>query len=210
MSGCGARCGIQQTRAREREEAIGLARQILVEPPAIDGRPLRALESLRQALEAALPVRAVREPDDSVLALHCVATTEESTWLERRAGLGPRPLAAQQSALRVLLSPYGTYAALQEVRFTATPEEGGEWVEEQRLAGVEDRRMQHLVRGAQGLLRREGLTLLDVALLVEPEGPTTLWQLLMERDPPATTVGTFVADEVRGSGDHRCSVQRST
>lgn len=199
MGACGATCGIQRTREREREAARDLANRCWPDGPL--GEPAVAGEGiddegaarLAEALGEILPVRAVAlgAEGDRASSVYCLATTDDTTWLERREGLGAIPRRAEDRGLRVVLSPVGPYAALQEVALLGSDDGEGVWVEERRLAGVEDRRMQHLVRGAQAVIRREGITLLDAAFLAEPHGAGTLWQSLFERDAPSSAVGDY-------------------
>ncbi len=199
MGACGATCGIQRTRERERESARALADRCWPEgplgEPGVAGEGVDGARAARLAevLGEILPVRAVAlgAEGDRAASVYCLATTDDTTWLERREGAGSIPRRAEDRGLRVVLSPVGLYAALQEVTLVGSDDGEGVWVEERRLAGVEDRRLQHLVRGAQAVIRREGLTLLDAAFLAEPHGPGTLWQSLFELDPPASAVGDY-------------------
>ena len=199
MGACGATCGIQRTREREREVARALADRCWPEGPlgepgsAGEGVDPECAARLAGVLGEILPVRALTAAarGDGAASIYCLATTDDTTWWERRAGVGPTPRRGEDQGLRVVLSPVGPYAALQEVILVGSDEREGLWVEERRAAGVEDRRLQHLVRGAQAVIRREGLTLLDAAFLAEPHGDGTLWQSLFERDPAASVVGDF-------------------
>lgn len=197
MGACGATCGIQRTREREREAARALARRCWPDGPLGALRdPGESVDRgvaarLARALGEVLPVRALVADADGAASVYCLATTDDTTWWERRAGTGPSPRRDEDRGLRIVLSPFGDYAALQEVTLLGREDADGVWVEEVRVAGVEDRRLQHIVRGAQGVIRREGLTLLDAAFLAEPHGAGTLWQSLFERDVAACVVGDF-------------------
>lgn len=199
MGACGATCGIQRTREREREAARALAERCWPEGPlgepgvAGEGVDFARASRLAQTLGEILPVRAVAlcADGDRAASVYCLATTDDTSWLDRREGLGASPRRREDRGLRVVLSPVGPYAALQEVTLQGSDDGDGVWIEERRLAGVEDRRMQHLVRGAQAVIRREGITLLDAAFLAEPHGPGTLWQSLFERDAPSSAVGDY-------------------
>lgn len=199
MGACGATCGIQRTRERERDAARAQAHRCWPEGPlgdpgaAGEGVDAERVAELVEALRAVLPARvtALYATVDGAASVYCLATTDETTWLDRREGTGLAPLRGEDRGLRVVLSPLGPYAALQEVTLAGSDDGEGVWVEERRVAGVEDRRLQLLVRGAQGVIRRAGLTLLDAAFLAEPHGDGTLWQSLFERDPPSSAVGVY-------------------
>jgi hypothetical protein len=199
MGACGATCGIQRTRERERDVARALAHRCWPEGPlgdpgaAGEGVDHERVADLAAALREILPARvmAVNATADGAASVYCLATTDETSWLDRREGTGVAPLRGEDRGLRVVLSPLGLYAALQEVTLVGSDDGEGVWVEERRAAGVEDRRLQLLVKGAQGVIRRAGLTLLDAAFLAEPHGEGTLWQSLFERDPPASAVGDY-------------------
>jgi hypothetical protein len=199
MGACGATCGIQRTRERERDAARALAHRCWPEGPHGDpgaggeGVDRERAEHLADSLREILPARvmAVHAGADRAASVYCLATTDDTTWLDRREGTGAAPLRGEDRGLRVVLSPVGLYAALQEVTLLGSDDGEGVWIEERRAAGVEDRRLQLLVRGAQGVIRRAGLTLLDAAFLAEPHGAGTLWQSLFERDPPASAVGDY-------------------
>jgi hypothetical protein len=199
MGACGATCGIQRTRERERDVARALAHRCWPDGPlgdpgaAGEGVDHERAADLAEALREVLPARVmvVNATADGAASVYCLATTDETSWLDRREGTGVAPLRGEDRGLRVVLSPVGLYAALQEVTLVGSDDGDGVWVEERRVAGVEDRRLQLLVKGAQGVIRRAGLTLLDAAFLAEPHGAGTLWQSLFERDPPASAVGDY-------------------
>jgi hypothetical protein len=78
------------------------------------------------------------------------------------------PEASEERGLRVGLSALHRAATVQEFALRATVEGTVAWVEESRVAGVDDRRLQLFVKAAQGLLRTMKITTLDAAFL---EGP---------------------------------------
>jgi hypothetical protein len=211
---CGATCGITNVREREREAALAVAARL--HSGMVWRRQRRAeravsydtLVAIGRRLEELLPVRAivrVAADDDGADSLYLLAGLRAPALCEIADGAPCEPLSEvplRETYLRVALSPFAPFATLQEVRIVARPMRGGDHVEivEEPMAGVEDRRLASIVKGLQGALRREGLTLLDMAFLsgvvegppqrafeAEFEERPTLWSLLFE-PAPATTV----------------------
>ncbi len=197
MSACGTSCGITRERERQKDAARALARSLVAGGDA-GATPWREgeVDALAAALGEALPCR-VCVVEDEATWIHLVATVDDRAWVAARE-LGEAPPARErETSLRVGLSRHARYATLQEVRFTGTADGDGRWVEEERVAGVEDRRLQHFVKAAQGILRRQRVVCLDAALLAEPaaEGDATLWEVFFDRDPMGTLAGVWVASE---------------
>jgi len=214
---CGSNCGI--TRARERQKAAARALVRVLYPYGFRARPAWSpddrpftddeIEGLARAFEDVLPcralvVRATSEHESDWI--HVVATMGEGSWVALREGVAGAPETASETSLRVGLSPFGRYATLQEVRVRGQREEGGWWVEEDRVVGVEDKRLQTFVKAIQGMLRKRDIVALDAAFLAEPvedpdgegnlltgESPT-LWTALFDRDPAATRTGMWVTE----------------
>jgi hypothetical protein len=119
---------------------------------------------------------------------------------------------SRETYLRIPFSPFGRFVTIQEVQVLAreVPSRGGSAasleIVEEPLAGVEDRRLRTMVKGLQGALRKKGLTLLDMAFLVQPvaggaqtafvrdfqEAPM-LWSLLFDPAPPTTVRASLVS-----------------
>ncbi|MBI5514447.1 MAG: hypothetical protein HY909_11805 [Deltaproteobacteria bacterium] len=200
MASCGASCGV--TRERERHRQLARQAALTRQESALEGFTAAELQRLARALGAALPCRVVTlgpGVEGPSWWLHLVATVAPTSWLERREGLKLQVPEGPETSLRVGLSAFGRFATLQEVRWLGLRDPDGLWIEARRAAGVEDRRLQTFVKATQGLLRREKITALDVAFLLEPSGspePPTLWQALFDPDLPETTVGCFLPEEL--------------
>jgi hypothetical protein len=105
--------------------------------------------------------------------------------------------------LRLVLSALGPFYALQEIRVCANVEPKGLWVEEQRFAGLEDRRLAHFVKATQGVLRKRRLIGLDAAFLSTPLTPAsapeeparTLWNALFDPEPMGGLSGEYVSSQ---------------
>lgn len=205
MGACGASCGITRQRDRERAAARRIAQAAWPHgrsPGGGLGPDLGALQSdTRGALAAqiveALPVRVIDVPEDGgqCAALYVIASVAAGSWVEHRLGRGERPEVSSEHGLRVCFSPVGPFATLQEVAVEASADPGGVWIVERRVAGIEDRRLQHMVRGVQGLLRKAKVVTLDAAFLAEPFADATLWSALFDHDPAVTSVGVYLAAE---------------
>ena len=221
MGACGAGCGITRERDREKEaalEAIQRAYPGGIWSSARRGPDLAlhpdAIRDLGESLESLLPVRAIPR----------LAGGEGCDWLYLLAGLhrpslvelcdrtglpADEPLHAAETSVRIGFSPLGPFVTLQEVVVRA---EGDELVEEPAL-GIQDRRLQAIVKGLQGALRKARLVVLDMAFLVEPGTPTgapspgreeqpefwaryddlpTRWSFLFEGTPPLTPRATLL------------------
>lgn len=199
---CGATCGITRERERQKQAARRLARAVLSRDAsgAVPWQPAdlptdpHELDDFARACEAALPcVSHVRHDDCPWVYL--VASVAPCSWLGLREGLTAAPTTPEETCLRIGFSPWGRYATLQEVRFHGARDGDGWWIEEERLVGVDDRRLQMFVKAAQGLLRKRRVVALDAAFLAEAarEGDdTTLWTALFERDAMTTRCGVWV------------------
>ncbi len=206
MGTCGASCGITKTREREREVATRVALRAFADgrrdtprwwPPSAVFEAGEA-EKLAEALRGALPCRAVVVPPADELAatwVYIVATMAEGSWVELREGHGGLvPEATEERGLRLGLSALHRAATVQEFSVRATVEGDAAWVEESRVAGVDDRRLQLFVKASQGLLRTMKITTLDAAFLEGPavEGGDPLWSLLFDAAPMVSRVGEWV------------------
>jgi len=207
MGTCGATCGITRERARQREDARQLALRCLAEGPSgasVDANGSQGreeAEALARRLEAVLPCQAHVVLDDAELGpgaawVYLTASVAGPTWVGFRAGEGPSPASGtEETAVRVGLCPYGRYATLQEVRLRGSAEGEGMFVEESRVVGVVDRRLQLFVKAIQGLLRSLRVVTLDAAFLVEPlsdDAEVTPWAALFDIDPMGTTVASYL------------------
>ncbi len=207
MGTCGASCGITKQRAKERHKATSAALRAFADGrrgtprwwPDATKFTTTEVESLAERLRQALPCRvAVVAPSDELGAtwLYVVATVGAGSWVELREGLSTSaPTATEERGLRVGLSPLHRTAVVQEFVVRVTTEGESTWVEESRVAGVEDKRLQMFVKAAQGLLQTMKIPTLDAAFLQEPaaEGGDPLWSLLFDADPMASRVGVEVA-----------------
>jgi hypothetical protein len=211
MGTCGATCGITKERERDKEAALAAARRAypdLVWGDRRTGSDLAlcpdAIGELGIAVERLLPVRAIpRLADGSgcdwlylLAGLHRPSLVEIFDGLEERA----LPVQERETYVRVGFSPLGPYVTLQEVVMTASRRaDGALSLVEEPVLGVEDRRLQAIVKGLQGALRKAKLVVLDMAFLVQvvsgpdqPEfarmygGPPTRWSFLFEPIGPMT------------------------
>jgi hypothetical protein len=202
---CGSTCGITQQRARDKARARALAQRVFSEGIAFGAQwlPEKApfargeTDTMAAALAEVLPCTLVVAPWESAHAtwVHLVAAVDGTSWLGWREGLTERPPRPEETSLRVGFSHFGRYATLQEVRLRGTPEHDGCSVEEQRLIGVEDRRLQSFVKATQGLLRSRRVVCLDAAFLAEPlhdHSNDSLWQCLFDPEPMALSYCTWV------------------
>jgi hypothetical protein len=216
MATCGANCGITKERERELRFAWATAERVhrgLVWTPleSIGPRVVSydALKGLAAKLETLLPVRArVRLGDfRSCDALYLLAGLETIPLCDVADGIAPADatLARRETYVRVSVSPHGRFAALQEVVISVADDEGGTVILEEPQAGVIDRRLQGIVKGLQGALRKERLVVLDLAALLPPLEPpsaqleeafletASLWSLLFEGPSPMTTRASWIA-----------------
>ncbi|MDB4928752.1 MAG: hypothetical protein JWM10_1236, partial [Myxococcaceae bacterium] len=135
-------------------------------------------------------------PADELAAtwVYVVATMDDATWVERREGDGAAPAATEERGLRVGLSALHRAATVQEFSLRAAVEGDAAWVEEARVAGVDDRRLQLFVKASQGLLRTMKITTLDAAFLegAAVEGGDPLWSLLFDPEPMVSRAGSWV------------------
>ncbi len=220
MASCGTSCGITRERERQKDAARALVRRVFpagwADEPAWspEATPFAEGEAddLAGSLAEALPCRTRVVRGVGADWVYVLASLMPSSWLDLREAGGAAPEKATEAGLRVGLSTLGRYATLQEVRLSGTWEPGGWWVEEARLAGIEDRRLQLFVKAAQGILRRDKVVALDAAFLAEPvDDPTgrgavttgvapTLWTVLFDLDPAVTRVGTFLPVEAMFDG----------
>ncbi len=201
-STCGATCGITRERERQKETARALARRVcgpvswnLDEPFAPDEPELIA-----SALCEVLPCRAVVTAGEGRGAdwVQLVASVDARSWLALRERGGASPDTSEETVLRVGLSPWGRYATLQESLIRGERDGDGWWVEEERLAGVVDRRLAMFVKATQGLLRARKIVCLDAAFLGETlDGDRTLWEALFDLDAMTGRSGVWVPDELR-------------
>lgn len=208
MGTCGASCGITKERDRQKDVARALVERLcdagvsLTEDGAFTESEVR---SIARTLGEVLPCRACVVEGDRASWIYLTATLAPTSWIELREGCSDRaPEVLEEVAVRVGLSTHGRYATLQEVRLSGAPEPSGYWVEEARVAGVEDRRLQLFVKAAQGLLRKLKVVSLDAAFLMEPapetsdprvastHGAPTLWSALFDADPTVTSMGVMV------------------
>ncbi len=206
MGTCGASCGITKTREREREQATKVALRAFADGkretprwwPSASVFDAGSAERLAEAVRGALPCRAlVLPPADELAAtwIYIVATMADTSWVELRAGRhGLAPEAIEERGLRVGLSPLYRTATVQEFVVSATVEGGSVWIEEARVAGVSDRRLQLFVKASQGLLQSLKIPTLDAAFLegVAVEGGDPLWSLLFDDAPMVSRAGEWL------------------
>jgi|GEM_PF-1294095 len=227
---CGATCGITRVRERERRIALAAARRAypgLVwreapEPRALAAHEADAIAALGRTIESILPVRALLRPADSgeCDALYLLAGVHAPSLFEidrdgapleagEPSSAGDRdrapeapPRRDRETYVRVAFSPIGRFVTIQEVTMTATKVDGASFaIEEERVVGVADKRLQHVVKGLQGALREARWVVLDMAFLAGDAGgearqeayearygaPPSLWSLLFEAAPPSTS-----------------------
>lgn len=188
MGMCGGECGI--TQEREHHRALARVAAVTVDLPF--AQELSVLDGFAEACTTALPARAVWLDGECARWLYLVATTDDHTWVEARERGAPCPEERDQTAVRVGFSHRGRFATLQECRWHGEPDEGQVWIEENRLAGIEDKRLQTFVKALQGLLRRARWLTLDAAFLTETVGDgDTLWSRLFDPGPMRETVGVW-------------------
>ena len=205
MGSCGAGCGITKTRQREREQATKVALRAFADgkrdtprwwPPAPVFAP-DGVERLAEALRGALPCRALVVPSADELGatwIYVIATIADASWVELRAGRPIAPEATEERGLRVGLSALYRTATVQEFIVSAAVEDESVWIEEARVAGVDDRRLQLFVKASQGLLQSLKIPTLDAAFLegVALEGGDPLWSLLFDDAPMVSRAGEWV------------------
>jgi hypothetical protein len=222
MGACGADCGITRVREREKQSALELAERLhpdLVWRPRGDVGslvPFDALVAVGRHLEDVLPVRAIVRVAENggADAIYVLAGVHAPALCELADGAAidsERVRRTRETYLRIPFSPFARFVTIQEVRVRAreAPARAGSppslEIVEEPLAGVEDRRLRTMVKGLQGFLRRKGLTLLDMAFLLQPAlgRPQTafvrdfheepmLWSLLFEPAPPTTVRASLV------------------
>jgi hypothetical protein len=202
MAGCGGgTCGIQKERDKEKAAALKALAHARGGGGGAVGLPFDEIVRLGAHLEDVLPVRAFVRP--GVAAGAC-------DWLYLLAGLHPASLFEvaegacapgertrdEETYVRLGFSPLGPFVTLQEVGMRLEAGSPPLLAEEPKV-GVEDRRLQLIVKGLQGALRKRRLVVLDAAFLVgePPAGvaapggapaPPTLWSGLFDEDPPDT------------------------
>lgn len=201
MAGCGGgTCGIQKGREREKAAALRALGHALGGGATSAGLPLDEIARLGAHLEEILPVRAFVRPGGEAGACD---------WLYLLAGLHPASLYElaegthdpaertrdEETYVRLGFSPLGPFVTLQEVAMRV---EGGDppLLFEEPKVGVEDRRLQLIIKGLQGALRKRRLVVLDAAFLVgsppaelsaglgDAQAPSTVWAGLFDPDPP--------------------------
>lgn len=204
MAGCGGgTCGINKEREKEKASALKALAHALGrgEGAAAVGLPFDEIARLGAHLEEVLPVRAFVRPGGGGGACD---------WLYLLAGLHPASLFEladgacepgerardEETYVRLGFSPLGPFVTLQEVVMRV---EGGDppLLFEEPKVGIEDRRLQLIVKGLQGALRKRRLVVLDAAFLVDAPpadfvarlggaAPSSLWSGLFDADPPDT------------------------
>ena len=217
MAGCGGgSCGIQKEREAERAHVLSLLGHVYPDGLCAEGRldelvsaglDLDGCRDLAAQIADVLPVRVLpvpSGPDGLGDALYLLAGLHEPCLLELREGQCPRDAAmlrTEETYLRVLLSPLGRFATMQETLLSLEDLGGGQrLVVEHPRAGVENRDLRLIVTGLQGMLRRARIVLLDIAFLLQPFTPgrdeaftarwatePTLWSALFDPAPPTTT-----------------------
>lgn len=194
MSACSATCGIARERTRQKEAVRACARS-LVASAERTATPwtLDEIHALAKAMEATLPCRACVVEEESVW-VYLVPAVDGQAWVAVREWGEAPPPRERETTLRVGFSCRARYTTLQEARFTGACEGDGYWIEEERMVGVEDRRLQLFVKASQGILRRARVGCLDAAFLTESleDGAPTLWTVFFEREPMATRVDACI------------------
>jgi hypothetical protein len=211
MGACGAGCGITRERERDKDAALAAAvraypgwlwtaeRQGPVLAPGAD-----AIAELGSRLETLLPVRAIPRLGEGPGCdwLYLLAGVHAPSIAELfEGGAGPRaaPVEERETYLRIGFSPLGPFVTLQEVLMRAERMGGATAIVEEPLLGVVDRRLQAIVKGLQGALRKRRLVVLDMAFLLQEvdessqpefaalfESEPTRWSFLFEGTPPTT------------------------
>jgi hypothetical protein len=212
MGSCGTTCGIIKEREREVRAAWAIAsdaRQRRGALPAAHVVSYDALVALAAKLEELLPVRVrVRLGDAGDCdALYVLAGLGRSPLVDIQDGNAPAsPRETREIYIRIAVSPFGRFVALQEVRFQGSPGDEALHIVEEPEAGVVDRRLQHIVKGTQGALRKAKLVVLDLATLLAPapdgaslhgdnatDEPPTLWSLLFEEASPKSVRASSIS-----------------
>ena len=228
MGSCGTTCGINKERERERTRAVkaversfpGFVWRVLEEPTA-HALPADGITELGRALEQVLPVRAIPRLAEigSCDWLYLLAGLHEPALIEVADGtVSTRKktrveLRDRETYVRLGFSPIGRYVTIQEVVFTAEQlEDGALEILETPKVGVEDRRLQAIVKGLQGALRKSKLVVLDMAFLIAPPpvdaaqdafdvafgGQPELWSFLFDAAPASTTRAHFIPRTAQG------------
>jgi hypothetical protein len=231
MGACGTTCGINKERERERTRAVkaversfpGFVWRVL-EEPSPSALPADGITELGRALEQVLPVRAIPRLAEvgSCDWLYLLAGLHEPALIEVADGTVPNgpdrkkgrvELRDEETYVRLGFSPIGRYVTIQEVLFTAEQlEEDALEILEAPKVGVEDRRLQAIVKGLQGALRKSKLVVLDMAFLVAPPpvdvaqdafevafgGKPELWSFLFDAAPASTTRAHFIPRTAQG------------
>jgi hypothetical protein len=154
--------------------------------------------ALGAKLETLLPVRSLVRVGDTgeCDSIYLLAGLHTPCLSELVDGLVAPDLAARrydETYLRVAVSPHGRFAVLLEVHARAERADGALVVTFEPQPGVVDRRLQPIVKGLQGALRRARFTVLDLAMALGPvdeaslpEGDDrpTLWSCLFEDHSP--------------------------
>ncbi len=228
MGACGTTCGINKERERERTRAMKAVERSfpdfvwrVLEEPSSTALPADGITDLGRALEHLLPVRAIPRLAEigSCDWLYLLAGLHEPSLLEVAEGSVPNGAARKvelrdrETYIRLGFSPIGRYVTIQEVVFTAEQlEEGALEILEAPKVGVEDRRLQAIVKGLQGALRKSKLVVLDMAFLIAPPpvdvaqdafevafGRTPeLWSFLFDAAPASTTRAHFIPRTAQG------------
>jgi hypothetical protein len=207
MSSCGATCGINRERERERELALAAvvrafpgfawcAPHMCKVSHVAFGVASDAIVDLGRALEELLPVRAIFRPGDAGACdwLYLLAGFASPSLIEVADGarMCRDSTAAEihETYVRLGFSPLGRYVTIQEV--VARAMRGADALDSdssrriisiEPQMGVADRRLQAIVKGLQGKLRRERLIVLDMAFLAQP---------IAEIAPHATRQNEFI------------------
>lgn len=235
MSSCGTTCGINKERERERTRAVKAVERSFpgfvwrpLEEPSPHGLAADGITELGRALEQVLPVRAIPRLAEvgSCDWLYLLAGLHEPALIEvadaaafpqaTKRTTRPRArveLRDRETYVRLGFSPIGRYVTIQEVVFTAAQlEDGALEILETPKVGVEDRRLQAIVKGLQGALRKSKLVVLDMAFLIAPPpvdvaqdafdaafgGKPELWSFLFDAAPASTTRAHFIPRTAQG------------
>ena len=232
MGSCGTTCGINKERERERARAVKAVERSFpgfvwraLEEPSPQALPADGITELGRALEQVLPVRAIPRLAEigSCDWLYLLAGLHEPALIEVADAAVPDRnlqnkkgrvlLRDRETYVRLGFSPIGRYVTIQEVVVTAEQlEEGALEMLEAPKVGVEDRRLQSIVKGLQGALRKSKLVVLDMAFLVAPPpvdvaqdafdvafgGKPELWSFLFDAAPASTTRAHFIPRTAQG------------